>query len=113
MKLPLITCECKRNETADAQEFDVPAPRLLGTEFAAAGPTTETSMTVDVCPCLVSRDQGQIIMAGCTVCVKSAVEQCEPGMNYVYGTKLNIAKQDVPISKHNYFDVTSSHNVLR
>ena len=65
--------------------FAVPAPKLQksdkGTELLAAGQTTETSVTVDVCPCVVDPDQGHIVKAGCTVCVKSDNELCEPGMN--------------------------------
>ena len=65
--------------------FAVPAPKLQksdkGTELLAAGQTTETSVTVDVCSCVVDPDQGHIIKAGCTVCVKSDNEPCEPGMN--------------------------------
>ena len=72
--------------------FAVPAPKLRksdkATELLAAGQTTETSVTVDVCPCVVKADQGHIVMAGFTVCVKSSEDQCEPGVYDCVGLPL-------------------------
>ena len=67
------------------KNFDVSAPKLqkstTETKLLVPGQTTETSVSIDVSSRLIDPDQGHIVMAGCTVCVKSADERCERGMD--------------------------------
>lgn len=68
------------------KNFDVSAPKLqqsaTGPKLLVRGQTTETSVSLDVSSRLIDPGQGQIVMAGFTVCVKSADERCERGMDF-------------------------------
>ena len=68
------------------KNFDVSAPKLqqsaTGPKLLVPGQTTETSVTIDFSSRLIDPGQGQIVMAGFTVCVKSADEPCERGMDF-------------------------------